>query len=313
MGYTEQSCEDISEVPQAVRSILSERNCGTVYQFIVTMGQEEQQDKKYPYLEENCLKCSIYTDTGSDFNEKTVYEIAAKRICWGRYSAECTLEAQENIKRLRFDPIEGQSCIVKNLKICQGNKSLEPIYSKHLQLDDGMLLMDTDPMIFADVPSDKEPVIISAEIILISCNEYMDSLLRNYAMCYSFLSVNEMLTEEKNSLCAENNALKEEKNSLRAENNALKEENDSIKEDVRKLRIRTEQQLEQISLADIRIDNYKKLVNEKELLLIDYERQNAELQGIVNELLRTIHANQNRKCIRFFDFYGRIIRKLIRK
>lgn len=252
MGRTEQKLPQ-SEVPFVLSKILSERKCSSVYQLVVTLGKDENRKETDSELYDKSATCRLYIDSGSDFSENDVQHIKASYVSWGEYHIEICREFS-GIKRLRLDPIEGQSCIIKNLEILQGDNSVKPVYGSHIVLEDGVLLVGSDPMVIVELAPETSEVKIAADFIINSSKEFLESIITNYqksaavdtsslqnrinfleteksylsAQCAAFTSDKDRLFNENGKLIDENKTLILENNRLLVEKSGLSSENDKL-------------------------------------------------------------------------------------
>lgn len=252
MGRTEQKLPQ-NEVPFVLSKILNERKCSSVYQLVVTLGKDENRKETDSELYDKSATCRLYIDSGSDFSENDVQHIKASYVSWGEYHIEICREFS-GIKRLRLDPIEGQSCIIKNLEILQGDNSVKPVYGSHIVLEDGVLLVGSDPMVIAELAPETSEVKIAADFIINSSKEFLESIITNYqksaavdtsslqnrinfleteksylsAQCAAFTSDKDRLFNENDKLIDENKTLILENNRLIVEKSGLSSENDKL-------------------------------------------------------------------------------------
>lgn len=173
-GDTEQYADQDNFTDLLILNILKERQCGEVYQFVITFDLMEHT---VPIVKINrpSILSHVYLDYGDGFKPEYLVTFESEYSGYGSYIAHYVVNAKENIKRLRFDPIEGQSCILRNVSIHQGTNRLSLECENSLELNDGLLLMGEDPAICVDVPSVKKPITIDAEIIIMG-KKYMDIL-----------------------------------------------------------------------------------------------------------------------------------------
>lgn len=174
-GTTEQYGKHMPAVSKTFMNSLSERKCGEVYQFIFTMGFYPAEDENIIKIADTTRTCTVYLDLGEGYSEKNKLIFKLDYIEDGVYSAHCVIKDVKGLKQIRFDPIEFQKCILYNLSVRQNGKSLKFGYCDHIGLNSGLLLMDTDPMVFIDVEPENGAVIIDADIIIAS-DRYIDLL-----------------------------------------------------------------------------------------------------------------------------------------
>lgn len=276
-GSTEQYEEQEFAGSQILLNLLKERSCGEVYQFVVTMERNDISGDAVEAGTEIGIRppflCShIYYDTGTGFQADNVTGFKSEYCAPGTYHAHYEISDTSKLTEVRFDPLEGQSCIVRNLSISQKGE-LQPVYSDHIKLDNGVLLTGTDPFVIIAMDSGKESVVIDADIILAG-QEYLDILQENYGLKQSEIvrlsGENIRFTEENVRLTDENIRLGKESTRLSGENTRLEAEIARLNGEIGRLQ------------ADI--GAYIVLVNKKDELLI--KKEQSFFRRIAKKLLR---------------------------
>lgn len=157
---TEQGNYKISHV---LKNILMERKNGDVYQNIVEL-------KKIKYCMDNDitnvmqkrslskLTSKIYLDTGKGYSEEKVIFAEAVLNSRGEYECNYTLEYQSGLKGIRFDPIEGEGCLICSCKVNKGKKELQYHFSEMLSEKEEVILTGNDPCVEIIVPTDSDDV-----------------------------------------------------------------------------------------------------------------------------------------------------------
>lgn len=166
-GNTEQYTDCTMQIPQQLLNYFNERISGTIYQFVMTLGKQGQSiENLEKNLQKPCVKSHIYFDRGDGFNEHDLYEVDSEMTAPGRYNTHYILDDISNVKRLRYDPVENQDCILLYVSIRQDGKELAKGFNNYIDAEVGELLLSTDPMVYADINSDAGTVIIDAEILV---------------------------------------------------------------------------------------------------------------------------------------------------
>ncbi len=315
------------EIPRLIGNIFDERSCGTVYQFAVVLGNAPDENGMKKRIPESGITSNLYADKGKDFNESDKTEFLFPRIQWGKYQANLTIDNTEGVRRFRWDPIEGQSCILKGLIVRQGDNILAPSFGENIQLKDGVLLLGNDPMIFVELLPDDGSVHIEAQILLISGDEYIEDIISSYKISCSdnnaLKAVNEHLTADNNILRSDIEALRTQEGALKTENERLCSNNRSLKADNNTFRTDNERISKEVADLTRKKNAYIQLADAKEEQLIYCERQNQELQNKfgkfaqreaelnirINELSDMIERYRSRKAVRLADRIGKIFRK----
>lgn len=139
---------------QELQILLAERINGEVYQFILTL-------KKRTYaIEHNCECCKeekkrghiqgrLYYDRGNGFNQGDSITVVAHMNCEDHYLCILDEILGDNIVRIRYDPLEGQPCIINSLKVCLNDKEqfISLIGEDIIRNEDKILLNTCDPQI----------------------------------------------------------------------------------------------------------------------------------------------------------------------
>lgn len=183
-GYTEQLNGGTSpiEISNTVLNKLQERESGEVYQFVICAQKKEFIDQKSEFecaILKPYREGKIYIDRGNGFTENDVQYANAVNIGEGRYRCECTISNLNNIKALRYDPIEGQNCIITNCSIEQNGEKLAVEYSSNLAGNTGVILLGPDPLVVVRTDDDKNEITLQIEYILES-EVFIEEVLHNF-------------------------------------------------------------------------------------------------------------------------------------
>ena len=164
-GQTEQYGASGRTEKPLLENLLRERTGGEIYQFLVTFDKNPEADTVYA-LRTPSIQSSVYLDTGADFNQQERIGLEAPCFGEGSYQVHYIISDTAGIKRVRFDPIELQSCILRQVSIRQDGNVLPLICPNAVKLEAGMLLPGKDPMVYTDVLTGTGPIEIQAEILL---------------------------------------------------------------------------------------------------------------------------------------------------
>lgn len=228
-GKTEQGTADNDTNSILLLNYLKERRNGDVYQFVITLDNRITEEA----LEHSVLKrkpktiSRIYVNDGEGFKTERVYEFDSVFTEPGCYSAHFILEQFDRIVGIRFDPLEGQNCIIQNLSIRQNGKELPRKYSDHISLQNGVLMLGPDPMIFADLDTENKPVIIDADIV-IEGEVYLTILKENILQLQEERS---KLTSSYDEVVVKNDKLSSESESLRLQMQQVEEKKSQFEKD----------------------------------------------------------------------------------
>lgn len=329
-GHTEQLIGNEVSVSRQITNYLNERDCGNIYQFIITAGSEQvciNENEKF--FKPAIIKSHVYYDEGFGFNAQNIYEFNSEMIESGKYVAHFVLKNIEKIKSIRFDPIEHQGCILCYLSIRQEGLQLKPIFNEHIEIEDGIWLTSDDPMVCVDIRPDGGAVIIDAEIMI--ANQEYETKIQN--LCISkhqeCLQLKNVFSAEKEGLQSQIGQLGVEKEGLQSQIDQLSAEKEGLENQIGQLgeeKERLQSQIKQIdaekeSLREnanriieeyqslqIDLGAYVVLANNKDVLLISKEQHINELEQNligkeqhINELEQKVLWYSNRRCVKMFD------------
>ena len=301
-GYTEQYTETSMEISPRLLNYFNERIAGNIYQFVMTLGKYgDSIDPIEKRLSKPYIKSHIYLDCGNGFVGDNVLEIHAEMIAPGRYSMHYVLDDVSNVKKLRFDPVELQACILSYVSIRQAGKELELGYNDCIDMESGKLLVSTDPMVCVDIDSQAGSVIIDAEILISSVlyEEQLENLcvsekqeLNDYKRKY------DSINEEFQKIVAHNESLQEKKDKLQAELDSITTEYEAVRAGLEEIKEAHERMLSEfnrvaVENAELKADlsSYMVLVDKKDALLIEREQHYSifvRLKRKIYNILRRI-------------------------
>jgi len=115
------------------------------------------------------ISSNIYFDTGKGFNEKEKETVSLYKH---KYHFEIVLNVSSDIKSIRFDPVEGQCCILENIQINTDNNLIDYSCTNGIKTEN-LLVFDTyDPQIIVDFNGKTISIIkISGEIYLVNSGD----------------------------------------------------------------------------------------------------------------------------------------------
>ena len=168
MGNTEQLIGKKIQVQEEWLNLFRERIAGEVYQFVIFAGKT-CTEQKVELEDTRHITSHIYYDSGAGYNDSSVIPIDAMMISSGHYCVSSVIKHHYQSKLIRFDPIEFQPCIMKNISFHQSGKQLETVFNGAIEIDQNeYLFLTTDPKITVRLDSCYAPVIIEGEIIIFS-------------------------------------------------------------------------------------------------------------------------------------------------
>lgn len=312
-GRSEQYAEQSLEISPQLLNYFNERYAGNVYQFVMTLGKNGdaveniEQNLRRPYI-----KSHIYFDYGDGFNGENVQEFQSEMISPGRYSSHYVVSDVSDIKRLRFDPVECQDCILLYVSIRQNGKELATGFNNYIDAEEGKLLLSTDPMVYVDVNSEESSVVIDAEI-LISSTAFEEKLK---SLCVSKTAEVQKrgkeiyaIITEKNELQQEINNLQWGKSNLQSEINKMKKESvllcdrlDCKEFEIGKLKKeiethiiaqkKSEEEANRLQAVNLSLQEdlnaYIKLAESKDVLLLKQEQNRGVLKKVKRRMIMVL-------------------------
>ncbi len=293
-GGTEQQTQTGRE--PLLENILRERQCGEIYQFVVTLDKIPggETDWKLPV---STITSHIYLDTGMDFQPESAIPVRCAYSGRGSYLLHHQQDNPGNIKRIKFDPVEMQGCILRRISIRQGEKELPLIVPVGIQLEDGLYLPGDDPMVYANVPDSHAALTVEAEVLLPGA-VYLQTLQR--------------ACEAKH---AQLDALAGENGSFTREKQALQNTVEELTREAQKTQIHMAE-LEQKSREQNRdVCAYVMLANNKDQYILELKQQLRETEAVRDELRRRYNRTISgflRRAARFVIRRCRSLRQRIR-
>lgn len=293
-----------------LENILRERQCGEIYQFVMTLD-------KIPGGETCCsfpvsaITGHIYLDLGDDFQPENVVPVRCVYSGKGSYLLRYQQDNPGNIKRIKFDPVEMQGCILRQISIRQGERELPLIVPAGIALEDGLYLPGDDPMVYANVPDADTALTVEAEILLPGAG-YLQILQRaceeKHAQLESLMGENDSFAREKRELQNTVDELTAEAEKTGARMAELEQKNREQNRDV----------CAYIMLAnnkDQHILEQKQQLREQKQQIQKLEQQLRETEAVRDELRRRYNRTISgflRRAARFVIRRCRALRQRIR-
>lgn len=118
-----------------------------------------------------CMVSQLFVDTGKGFNEKEklVLESALEE---GRFTLTFDLKDFENIKAVRFDPLEGNPCLCRIDR--EGTTAKLKAENASGKEEKGDLFLTTDPIYQVKMEKNSRKLTISGEIFILSLEEALE-------------------------------------------------------------------------------------------------------------------------------------------
>lgn len=177
------------------------------------------------------LRGAIYFDRKNGFSADDLRHVYALSMGNGRYRCMLDISDLENVISVRYDPLEGQSCIVTKCNIMQGNEKLEASYSVGFFGNTGAFLIGPDPMILAQVKNNEDSISLETEFIIEGGMFIEETLCDFQAMQKEYLTCcqkAESLEGQVGILTAQNVNFRGEIEKLTAQNGGLRAEIESL-------------------------------------------------------------------------------------
>ena len=200
-GFSEQLYgQSLRAYSPYLQAILKERECGEVYQFVITCvnqgtvetgrvsGTGISSEVAEPSAEANTergdtieifrtpsVKSALYYDRGEGYSEGSRDYVFSERIERGKYRAEIKIEDTAGLCEVRFDPVDNQPCIITKAAATQGGRELEIRYPRCVSAQCGRIIYGDDPQIMIPTEAGGAPMEIEAEFI-IAGDRYIEAL-----------------------------------------------------------------------------------------------------------------------------------------
>lgn len=114
-GNTEQYRYSQFQTTEEMRGLLRNRENGEVYQIVLEL-KKENISQKVPKNISNPMYSSIrgtlYYDYGEGFSQENAAIIYGVRIADNQFEYKITIDIDDRVKALRFDPVEKQQCLL---------------------------------------------------------------------------------------------------------------------------------------------------------------------------------------------------------
>lgn len=131
---------------------LKSRDLGEIYQFVLALQKENAPSTVLDNLSSNVYNntyATIYLDYGNGFSENNTLHMLLKPVCKDEYTLDYIFKCPRNICAFRFDPMEGEFCIVRNFNILSNVGEVTLSQTNALFANDTYYFCNTDSqMIF---------------------------------------------------------------------------------------------------------------------------------------------------------------------
>lgn len=312
-GFTEQYGQTGHAEHMLLQNLLKERTCGEVYQFVVVLDKDKAAGKTDIQLKPAFLQSHLYLDTGNGFNEKEIIDFESVYSGNGIYTAHYEINDTKNIRNFRFDPLEGQSCILQNFSVVQGEKCLPATAPDSVDMDGGFLLKGSDPMVCVETRLNEEPIIIHADLV-ISGEHYIDivqnALTEKDSECKRLTAEFGSLTAKFDNLAVEHQVVQERAAQLAEERTVLRNEIQRLGTENRLVHEKAAELNREVEALWIDLGAYIILANNKDMYCLELENK---CQNLEKKLEKELNYYQNLKVVKLHFFAARIWRGLKRR
>lgn len=313
-GCTEQ-WDQARERNLLLENILRERRCGEVYQFVLCLGKKPAPELVRQF-KASSIQSFIYLDTGNDFTADACIPAVAEYSGQGSYYFRQVITDTDQMRRIRFDPVEGQSCILRRIQLTQGGQELELVCPGGADVPGGIFLPGDDPMVYARVQPNAGAVTIEADIVLagqVFVELMQQAYISKYAQTVGLNNQNAQLQQQYADLLGDKNWLWQQYTDLLGDKNQLAG--------------CVERLSEEKSLLERDLGAYIRLAGEKDLISLKLERDiaamteqnlqlhqaNTALRGELDAYVALTTYYRNLKVVRVRAFLARIAKGIIRR
>ncbi len=253
--------------------VLEHKNFENVYQFIFKCVRKDYYlENKNSISVNNTIinnfseeKISVFVNTGNGFSEETKYTYQyIKNPC------DITIKLPEGVKQLRFDPIDGKGCILKNLEISCDTGLLDYVIVNGITVDNLFVFATKDPQVLVEL-SDK-----SVDTVYIKCEIY-NFTLNEFDFLESFCNAHQNLEHEQ----AEKAAVIEQLTQAQAEKAAVIENLEQEKAEKAVVIENLEQEKAEKAVV---IENLEQEKAEKAVVIENLEQEKAEKAVVIENL-----------------------------
>lgn len=288
MGDTEQNVQTGKNC--LLENILRERAGGEIYQFVLILDKQGNTEPICT-IGTAAIDSHIYLDTGSDFNAQEQIAVKSAYSGNGSYVLHYELGVDRAVCRVRLDPVEGQSVVLRRMSICQNGKRLNLMIPNAVAINDGTYLRSDDPMVIAYLEPGEGIVTFDTEFVLPG-EQYLGAL--------------------ENAVWADKQAMEQQKHFIQNRLNEFNQEKMILNERIRlkeKLLFQMEQENKQLQTD---VNAYIVLVNQKEKYALNLEQQLDMYVSRTHDLQARVEYYQSLKIIKIRTWMGRLLRKIKR-
>lgn len=260
-GCTEQYVGTDSSASPLLRNILRDRKYGEVYQFVLILAPGGAGEPACEFRTPS-LQSRLYLDTGCGFHEEEPLTVLSESRGRGIFAAHCEIPTNGTVQRVRFDPIDGQNCLLRSAVLCQDGAEIPVVIPGAVSTGKGTLLMGGDPMIWAAVNPQGGSVALNVEFA-IPGEAYLDALEKGCigldGECDALRRDGEEMTRKNRELTRRVSRLSREKDELAGKLDAAVQKNSQYEVDLGAYILLTNKKEEYILSLEGELDRYRNL------------------------------------------------------
>lgn len=252
------------------------------------------------------IKCTfnskIYYDTGKGYNEN---EGISFKVENGKLNQDIHLPI--GVKSIRFDPVEGDFCVVKNIEVVTNNGVIKPVSINSLKIDEFCIFESTDPQYIIDFQGKSTQWVKLRASIQIVQEMDMQLLLSKFHQITTLNEKTNKLQEEMQEVnLQKDQATQEVLRQKKILQETLKKETE-LCEEIDHYRNKYNDSINQMMELQNEIEQYKAQYN----TAVNERAELSNKLGIIQEMYQTI---SNSTCWRitkpirmFLDFVKKLI------
>lgn len=177
-GKTEQNAEINSHM---MKNLLSIREGGEIYQNIVELKTKkycaDNKIKKLLNVSNNIYRyLTVYFNTGDGYSEENTKIITATKTLNDCFVCQATIDLPNQIKELRIDPIEGESCLIIKSQFASQIKEFNYIICDGIQKNEMLLLLGSDPQLIIPNLENTEKINIYILFTIEGTDSYLEGI-----------------------------------------------------------------------------------------------------------------------------------------
>jgi GT2 family glycosyltransferase/2-polyprenyl-3-methyl-5-hydroxy-6-metoxy-1,4-benzoquinol methylase len=239
----------LTQLPQKLVYYLRKKSLSNVYQFIFTIIKKDYYESNKKTLniinnlnynlENESHNFKIYIDYGYGFSEKDIAIIENKTES---EEIDISFKIPENAINIRFDPVEGKICIIKNLEIFADYNKIKDFVTNGISIYNGIMFDSLDPQVLIRNVQDVKKINIYGQFVEVSdydvqiykekikeTNEKINNLndTLNNKIIY--------LEEQRGKIDEQRSTIDEQRSTIEKQSNEMEQQNSEFKNKLAKL------------------------------------------------------------------------------